>query len=236
MAEATVRLLLLGDSCVGKTTLAHLLANGSVLAHPSWTVGATAHVLLHEYNRQRITVEVLDVCGSRRYPEARAAFYADFDGIVLVHDVTNLPSFKNLRAWLQEALGTAFQWRTGARAGAGGGGGGLHARAPSSPARQAQAQHLLEAVAAEEAGGAAVPVFIVGTKLDASGGAYVRLPPLYCLDDAIQVSGHDANALLPHTREGALFRSFLDHVVVRQSSNSYGRHRRHGHGDVSDEV
>lgn len=225
--------------------MAHLLASGSVLKAPEWTVGASTHVLFHAYDRQRITVEVLDVSGSRRYPHARTAFYQEFDGVVLVHDVTNLSSFRNLRSWLHEALGGSPQWRsapavkgvTGTEAFGDAVHSGLHTRGISSPSRPQQTQHGLEALAPDGAGGVTVPVLIVGTKLDLKRGAsYAQLPAIFNLDDAIQVSTHDTNAFGEHSREGMMFRSFLDHVIVRQSSNSYCRAGRRRDMDVSEEV
>jgi Rab-like protein 3 len=44
-----VRILVLGDSGVGKTSLVHLLAKGQPLEHITYTIGASIEVKLHEY-------------------------------------------------------------------------------------------------------------------------------------------------------------------------------------------
>ena len=44
-----VRILVLGDSGVGKTSLVHLMSQGQPLGHISYTIGATVEVKLHEY-------------------------------------------------------------------------------------------------------------------------------------------------------------------------------------------
>ena len=44
-----VRILVLGDSGVGKTSLVHLMSQGQPLRQLSYTIGATVEVKLHEY-------------------------------------------------------------------------------------------------------------------------------------------------------------------------------------------
>ena len=43
------RILVLGDSGVGKTSLVHLIAHGKPLSQIAYTVGAAVEVKLHEY-------------------------------------------------------------------------------------------------------------------------------------------------------------------------------------------
>ena len=43
------RILVLGDSGVGKTSLVHLIAHNKPLSQISYTVGAAVEVKLHEY-------------------------------------------------------------------------------------------------------------------------------------------------------------------------------------------
>ena len=44
-----VRILVLGDSGVGKTSLVHLIARGEPLTSITYTIGASIEVKLHEY-------------------------------------------------------------------------------------------------------------------------------------------------------------------------------------------
>ena len=43
------RILVLGDSGVGKSSLVHLIAYGKPLSHITYTIGASNEVKLHEY-------------------------------------------------------------------------------------------------------------------------------------------------------------------------------------------
>lgn len=44
-----VKILVLGDSGVGKTSLVHLISRGRPLEHINYTIGAAVEVRLHEY-------------------------------------------------------------------------------------------------------------------------------------------------------------------------------------------
>ncbi|XP_011206427.1 rab-like protein 3 isoform X3 [Bactrocera dorsalis] len=81
------RVLIVGDSGVGKTCLTHLIAHSESLTRPGWTVGCNIEVKLHEYKEGT--------------PHQKTYFIELFD---IVHDLTNRKSQENLRDWLFEIL------------------------------------------------------------------------------------------------------------------------------------
>ncbi|XP_038870062.1 rab-like protein 3 isoform X2 [Salvelinus fontinalis] len=106
-----VKVLVLGDSGVGKSSLVHLLCQNQVLGNPSWTVGCSVDV--HDYKEgtpeeKTYYIELWDVGGSvgsaSSLKNTRAVFYNSVNGIVLVHDLTNKKSSQNLYRWSLEAL------------------------------------------------------------------------------------------------------------------------------------
>ncbi|XP_078734393.1 rab-like protein 3 isoform X1 [Lampetra fluviatilis] len=108
-----VKVLVLGDSGVGKSSLVHLLCQNRILGNPSWTVGCSVDVRLHDYKEgtpaeKTFHVELWDVGGSvgsaSSIKSARSNFYSSSNGIILVHDLTNKKSLQNLHRWLLEAL------------------------------------------------------------------------------------------------------------------------------------
>ncbi|XP_004518802.1 rab-like protein 3 [Ceratitis capitata] len=103
------RVLIVGDSGVGKTCLVHLIAHSESLPRPGWTVGCNIEVKLHEYregtpHQRSYFIELFDVGGSISHRNTRSVFYAALHGIILVHDLTNRKSQENLREWLYEIL------------------------------------------------------------------------------------------------------------------------------------
>ncbi|XP_036401494.1 rab-like protein 3 [Megalops cyprinoides] len=108
-----VKLLVLGDSGVGKSSLVHLLCQNQVLGNPSWTVGCSVDVRIHDYKEgtpeeKTYYIELWDVGGSvgsaSSAKSTRAVFYNSVNGIILVHDLTNKKSSQNLYRWSLEAL------------------------------------------------------------------------------------------------------------------------------------
>ncbi|KAM9329583.1 rab-like protein 3 [Gastrophryne carolinensis] len=109
----TRKVLVLGDSGVGKSSLVHLLCQNQVLGNPSWTVGCSVDVRLHEDREgtpeeKTFYIELWDVGGSvgsaSSVKSTRAVFYNGINGIILIHDLTNKKSSQNLYRWLLEAL------------------------------------------------------------------------------------------------------------------------------------
>jgi GTPase SAR1 family protein len=47
-------------------------------------------------------IEILDIAGYSDYPMARNVFYDQYDGIILVHDLTQPSTYHALPLWLEE--------------------------------------------------------------------------------------------------------------------------------------
>ncbi|KAF7490340.1 Rab-like protein 3 [Sarcoptes scabiei] len=104
-----IKILVLGDSGVGKSSLVHLICHSKAISSTQWTIGCLIDVKLHYYKEGTIQqkacyIEFWDVGGSRSHSIARKIFYNSFHGIILVQDSTNSKSETNLKNWLGQAL------------------------------------------------------------------------------------------------------------------------------------
>ncbi|KMZ10240.1 rab-like protein 3 [Drosophila simulans] len=104
-----VRIVVVGDSGVGKTSLTHLITHNESLIRPGWTVGCNIQVKMHPFREGTSRecpyfVELFDVGGSLNHKNTRSVFYAGIDGIILVHDLTNAKSQRQLVDWLYEIV------------------------------------------------------------------------------------------------------------------------------------
>ncbi|XP_027879938.1 rab-like protein 3 [Xiphophorus couchianus] len=108
-----VKVLVLGDSGVGKSSLVHLICQNQVFGNPSWTVGCSVDVRVQDYKEgtpeeKTFYIELWDIGGSvgsaNSVKSTRAVFYNSVNGIILVHDLTNKKSSQNLYRWSMEAL------------------------------------------------------------------------------------------------------------------------------------
>lgn len=98
-----IKIVVTGDSNVGKTSLVYLLCNGKPQIKPSRTVGCNVEVMIHRYpstapdaNRRAFFVEFYDLCGYAKHPNSLDPLYAGVDGAILVFDLNNSKSRDNL--------------------------------------------------------------------------------------------------------------------------------------------
>ncbi|GMF13244.1 unnamed protein product [Phytophthora lilii] len=113
METPSVRVLVVGDSGVGKTALLRSVcrahSRGDIRYDRSaslWTTGCDVHVLLKSLGPagREVFVEFLDVGGHRKYELSRGAFYHDVHGVMFVHDLSNAKSGEHLRNWIRELI------------------------------------------------------------------------------------------------------------------------------------
>jgi len=116
---ASLRVLVVGDAAVGKTSLVETICSGGgrgLESHDSgpkseWTCGCAISVTREtvEVNLRPIEVELelWEVGGTQTYSAARPVFFDGVDAAVLVYDVSNMKSYQNLVAWLFELCTSA---------------------------------------------------------------------------------------------------------------------------------
>ncbi|XP_010243313.1 PREDICTED: uncharacterized GTP-binding protein At5g64813-like [Nelumbo nucifera] len=114
-----VRVLIVGDSGVGKTSLVHLIIKGSAIARPPQTIGCTVGVKHTTYGSsgsssssikgdtgREFFVELWDVSGHERYKDCRSLFYSQINGVIFVHDLSQRRTKTNLNKWAAEIAAT----------------------------------------------------------------------------------------------------------------------------------
>ncbi|EDW32644.1 GL18279 [Drosophila persimilis] len=109
MANNRVRIVIVGDSGVGKTCLTHLIAHNESLTRPGWTVGCNIQVKIHQFKegtarQSQYFVELFDIGGSLSHKNTRGVFYSGVHGIILVHDLTNGKDTRSLAAGTTDAV------------------------------------------------------------------------------------------------------------------------------------
>ena len=98
--DKTCSILLLGDTCVGKTCLISRYANGVFKEEYITTVGVDYVSKQEIINEQNINVKLWDTAGQERFKALTPSYLRGAEGIVLVYDVTNAETFESLKFWI----------------------------------------------------------------------------------------------------------------------------------------
>lgn len=215
-----VRIVVVGDAGVGKTSLVHLISHNEPISHPYWTIGCSVEVKLHEYkvgtpSEKLYFVELWDIGGWTAHKNSRSIFYNPVHGIILVHDLTNRKSQQNLRKWLSEILN-----------------------------RDNRNQTEESEYDAEQFAGSTVPMIVIGTKLDlfqppndkrTSQQTRVSSIADECGADELNLDCTHVRHLAAGTSNAVRLSKFFDKVIQhrfhsRENSNPTDRRQRPSYG------
>ena len=98
--DQLVKLLLLGDSGVGKTCLLTRFADKKYSPSLVTTAGIDFKVKYFEINGVKVKCQIWDTAGQERFHVITKAFYKGAHGIALVYDVTDRKTLDNIDYWL----------------------------------------------------------------------------------------------------------------------------------------
>jgi len=102
--KVLLKVLILGDSGVGKTSLLNQYIDRKFSNQYKATIGAefsTKEVMIED---KVVTLQIWDTAGQERFQSLGVAFYRGADACVLVYDIGDSKSFDNLGSWMDEFL------------------------------------------------------------------------------------------------------------------------------------
>merc|ERR1711998_609928 len=106
--KVLLKVIILGDSSVGKTSLMNMYVNRKFNNQYKATIGAdflTKEVMVtHNGDQRLVTMQIWDTAGQERFQSLGVAFYRGADACILVFDLTSKKSFDNLDTWREEFL------------------------------------------------------------------------------------------------------------------------------------
>ncbi|UZJ54671.1 hypothetical protein CBS101457_003991 [Exobasidium rhododendri] len=94
-----IKLLLIGDSGVGKSCLLLRFCDDAWTPSFITTIGIDFKIRTIELDGKRIKLQIWDTAGQERFRTITTAYYRGAMGILLVYDVTDEKSFSNIRTW-----------------------------------------------------------------------------------------------------------------------------------------
>mmetsp|Transcript_124548 Transcript_124548/g.195165 ORF Transcript_124548/g.195165 Transcript_124548/m.195165 type:complete len:222 (-) Transcript_124548:154-819(-) len=98
-----VKLLLIGDSGVGKSSLLIKFADDKFSPHISQTIGMDFKVKMLNLGGRRVKLQIWDTAGQESFRSITRSYYRGASGALLVYDISRRDTFNHLTRWLEEA-------------------------------------------------------------------------------------------------------------------------------------
>jgi len=102
--RALLKVILLGNSGVGKSALMERFINKKFSAVYRATIGADFLTKEVEIDNKLVTLQIWDTAGQERFQSLGNSFYRGADCCILVFDVTIPKSFDDIETWRNEFL------------------------------------------------------------------------------------------------------------------------------------
>ncbi|KAH8961672.1 hypothetical protein BDL97_05G061200 [Sphagnum fallax] len=99
--DELIKLLLIGDSGVGKSCLLLRFSDDTFTTSFITTIGIDFKIRIIELDNRLIKLQIWDTAGQERFRTITTAYYRGAMGILLVYDVTDESSFNNIRNWIR---------------------------------------------------------------------------------------------------------------------------------------
>ena len=100
--EYKLKVVVVGDSGVGKTNLIKRFATDTFSYDSKATVGVEFISKSYIINKKVFKIEIWDTAGQERYKAITSAYYKGAKGCLIVYDTTSQLTFNNIDKWMSE--------------------------------------------------------------------------------------------------------------------------------------
>ena len=94
-----IKLVLLGESTVGKTSIVNVVHGGEFIPDQTATIGACFHIKKMKIDDVALKLHIWDTAGQERFRSLAPMYYRDAQFALLVYSVDNLDSFNAIETW-----------------------------------------------------------------------------------------------------------------------------------------
>jgi len=101
MSRYTGRIVLIGETQVGKTSIIQRYLRGHCAVEQKSTIGAVFHTHDIEANGHRVSLQIWDTAGQERYKALGPIYYRKSHVAIAVFDLTRAETMKLLEGWIK---------------------------------------------------------------------------------------------------------------------------------------
>lgn len=100
----TIKIILLGNSNAGKTSILNRYMTGTFRSHISSTIGVDYRQKKISINNENINLFLYDTAGQERFYAITTSYIRSVHCVIVVFDLTDRSSFDNLEHWVEEIV------------------------------------------------------------------------------------------------------------------------------------
>ena len=101
--QLKLKLLIIGDSSVGKTSLLLSYTDNYFPESHLATIGVEYKVKDIETDKYNISLQIWDTAGQERFRSITKSFFRNTNGIIFVYDITCRKSFQSVKEWIKDS-------------------------------------------------------------------------------------------------------------------------------------
>jgi Ras-related protein Rab-1A len=106
-ADFVFKVVVVGDSGVGKTCLLNRFADGEFTEHFPSTIGIDFKIKVVNVRGTTVKLQIVkakqwDTAGQERFRNITAAYFRGARGVVVMYDVSQVESFSSVSRWIAE--------------------------------------------------------------------------------------------------------------------------------------
>ncbi|XP_060064773.1 ras-related protein Rab-33B-like [Ylistrum balloti] len=97
------KIIVIGDSNVGKTCLTYRFCSGKFPDKTEATIGVDFRERTVEIDKEQVKLQLWDTAGQERFRKSMVQhYYRNVHAVVFVYDVTKMSSFDSMPSWIEE--------------------------------------------------------------------------------------------------------------------------------------
>lgn len=100
--EYLFKIVVIGDSAVGKSNLLSRFARDEFDLHSKATIGVEFQTQVVDIDGKEVKAQVWDTAGQERFRAVTSAYYRGAVGALIVYDISRRTTFESIKRWLGE--------------------------------------------------------------------------------------------------------------------------------------
>lgn len=104
MVKLIFKLVIIGDPAVGKTSIRRKYLGETTIKEYIYTIGADFATKRLKISKDlSVQYQIFDLAGQQKFDKVRASFYSGVQAAILVYDITDNNTLRNIPKWIREA-------------------------------------------------------------------------------------------------------------------------------------